>query len=300
MSYYTERHGLRNPVEKTYNITSEIYSVLYGCCERYFIYIAWKYKKECPDGRGCCGLDKEAFDNEMRFEIPGLFRGWDGRLSNVVKSLVYNHQMQYAILDLIEFMYDNVRDIIYSKRHEYYKHDDISFGSSFKTANKFREEINSNFNKMGLLYTLNEDGMVERIVENTVLNNDIEKTIDKVNEPEIKKLLNQAILSYKTPHPDARETSVEKIWDALERLKTYYTSLDKKHSSEKIVNDMSNAQQPFIDLFNAEFKTLTDIGNKFRIRHHETDKIDITDSRHYDYFFNRCLSLIALAIQYLE
>ena len=300
MSYYTERHGLRNPVEKTYNITSEMYSVLYGCCERYFINIAWKYKKECPDGRGCCGLDKEVFDNEMRFEIPGLFRGWDGRLSNVVKSLVYNHQMQYAILDLIEFMYDNVRDIIYSKWHEYYKHNDISFGGSFKIAIEFREEINSNFNKMGLLYTLNEDGMVERIVENTVLNNDIEKTIDKVTEPEIKKLLNQAILSYKTPHPDARETSVEKIWDALERLKTYYTSLDKKHSSEKIVNDMSNAQQPFIDLFNAEFKTLTDIGNKFRIRHHETDKIDITDSRHYDYFFNRCLSLIALAIQYLE
>lgn len=49
-----------------------------------------------------------------------------------------------------------------------------------------------------------------------------------------------------------------------------------------------------------EFKMLTDIGNKYRIRHHETDRIDITDVRYYDYFFNRCLSLIALAIQYLR
>ena len=64
-------------------------------------------------------------------------------------------------------------------------------------------------------------------------------------------------------------------------------------------SDMANGNDNFVDLFNAEFKTLTDIGNKYRIRHHETNKIDITDIRYYDYLFNRCLSLIALAIQYL-
>ncbi|MEK4670674.1 hypothetical protein [Niallia sp. FSL R7-0271] len=63
---------------------------------------------------------------------------------------------------------------------------------------------------------------------------------------------------------------------------------------------MSNGKSEFITIFDAEFRALTDIGNSFRIRHHETNKIDITDNRHYDYFFNRCLSLIALAIQYLK
>lgn len=92
---------------------------------------------------------------------------------------------------------------------------------------------------------------------------------------------------------------MEKIWDAFERLKTYYITLDKKHSSEKIVNDMAGGNDKFVDLFNDEFKMLTEIGNKYRIRHHETDKIDITDIRYYDYLFNRCLSLIALAIEYL-
>lgn len=101
------------------------------------------------------------------------------------------------------------------------------------------------------------------------------------------------------PYPGCARDAVEKIWDALERLKTYYTSLDKKASTLKIVADMANGQAEFVGLFNAEFKALTDIGNNFRIRHHETSKIDITDTRHYDYFFNRCLSLIALAIQYL-
>lgn len=94
----------------------------------------------------------------------------------------------------------------------------------------------------------------------------------------MKKLLKDAVALYKTPNPAARQDSVEKIWDSLELLKTYYTTLDKKHSSEKIVND---------------------IGNKYRIRHYETNKIDITDTRYYDYLFKRCLSLIALAIQYL-
>ena len=63
---------------------------------------------------------------------------------------------------------------------------------------------------------------------------------------------------------------------------------------------MANGHDDFVELFNTEFMILTDIGNKYRIRHHETNKIDIIDIRYYDYLFNRCLSLIALAIQYLE
>ena len=63
---------------------------------------------------------------------------------------------------------------------------------------------------------------------------------------------------------------------------------------------MANGRTEYYTIFDAEFKALTDIGNDFRIRHHETSKIDISDIRHYDYFFNRCLSLIATAIQFLK
>ena len=82
-------------------------------------------------------------------------------------------------------------------------------------------------------------------------------------------------------------------------MKTYYPDLDKKDSATKIVNDMAGDNGDFQKLFNAEFLALTKIGNDYRIRHHETNKIDITDDNYYDYFFNRCLSLIALAIKYL-
>lgn len=151
-----------------------------------------------------------------------------------------------------------------------------------------------------MLYKLTDEKIIERIVENSPLTIEIENNIAVVHEVGTRELLKDAIALYKTPNPSARQDSVEKIWDAFERLKTYYTTLDKKHSSEKIVNDMARGNENFFELFNDEFKKLTEIGNKFRIRHHETNKIDITDICYYDYLFNRCLSLIALAIQYLK
>lgn len=52
-------------------------------------------------------------------------------------------------------------------------------------------------------------------------------------------------------------------------------------------------------MFNEEFKTLTKIGNEYRIRHHEKNKINILDDRHYEYFYKRCLSLILTILKYL-
>ena len=297
MSYYTERHGLRAPVEKTEIITHEMYALIFDCCERYFDNIAWKYPKECPEGNGCCGLDIRKLSTVLKFEIPTLFQNENGIIDKPHKDDEYD---QYALLDFIEFMYATVRNISNRFWHSYYRHYDISFESAHGISFSFRDDINNIFNKTGLLYSLSNLGMVERIAENGVLSKEIESAVAKAPEKGIKELLQDAILLYKTPGPKARQDSVEKIWDALERLKTYYTTLDKKASAAKIVNDMANNQTEFSAIFDEEFKALTKIGNDFRIRHHETNKIDITDSRHYDYFFNRCLSLIALAIEYLK
>lgn len=122
--------------------------------------------------------------------------------------------------------------------------------------------------------------------------------LEPIQEAGLKELLQEASDYYAT---DNLKIAVEKLWDALERLKTYYSpTLDKKKSIKKIINHMSNDEKQFIELFEEEFKQLTTIGNNFRIRHHETTKINIRDSIHYDYFYKRCLSLISTAIQYLD
>lgn len=207
---------------------------------------------------------------------------------------------QYALLDFIEFFAQNIEDISEQWNNDRYRnYKTIDCLHTLDIFDNFQDAINEIFIESGLLYELTDDKIVERIVENSPLTIEMENNFVTINEVGTKELLKDAVALYKTPNPSARQDSVEKIWDAFERLKTYYTTLDKKHSSEKIVCDMAGGNDEFADLFNNEFKMLTDIGNKFRIRHHETDKIDITDVRYYDYLFNRCLSLISLAIKYL-
>lgn len=164
----------------------------------------------------------------------------------------------------------------------------------------FMEAINTSFQKDHASFYLSDRGLIEIRNDFEVLTPEFINRVEKISEPGLRELLEEAIEKHMQPTAQAHRDSVEKIWDAFERLKTYHKDLDKKHSMEKIISDMSGNQPAFIEMFDAEFKALTIIGNQYRIRHHETNTNDITDLRHYDYFFNRCLSLIQTAILYLE
>lgn len=307
MAYYTERHGMRRPVAKTYDISIEKYALLLHCCEKYYNNLAWKYPEQCPDGHGCCGIDHEQFRMDLRYEIPSLYR--DNADCIAVPTVHYNifssnneedEYDQFALLDLIEFFAKNVRDVVVGGFHSYWGHHHLTCQNSRNVCAQFRDEINNIFQKTGLLYKLNTNLQVERIVENSPLTPAVESAIAAVKEAGARELLQEAILLHRSPYPADIRDAVEKLWDAYERLKSYYTTMKKDKSAEKIVNDMAAGQAPYVTLFDTEFRALTNIGNGFRIRHHETDKVEITDVRYYDYFFNRCLSLIALAIQYLQ
>lgn len=177
-----------------------------------------------------------------------------------------------------------------------FQFDELSNGE--KTP--YQTAINASFRKDNIPFQLSDRGLVEIKNEQEVLSPEIIKSVSNISEPGIQELLTEAIEKHMQPTFQAHRDAAEKIWDALERLKTYYTGMDKKASVNKIINDMADGQVDYVTMFNTEFKALTDIGNDFRIRHHETSKIDIIDIRHYDYFFNRCLSLISTAILYLE
>lgn len=301
MSLYTERHGMRTPITKTSTITIEMYSILLGCCEKHYKYLThiFQLKNHCDFvNEDYIEFHKSQFENRMKIKIPTLFRD---EFNRITVPHDYDEYDQYALIDFIEYIGNNIKDISEGWNNAQYRN--YWYIECLQTSNifdDFQNQINEIFDEAGLLFTLTEKKIVERTVENSVLTPEIENAVQNISEFGTKELLQEAILLFRQPNPTARKDSVEKIWDAFERLKTYYTSLDKRSSAAKVVNDMSGQQPDFMSLFNEEFKTLTQIGNSFRIRHHETDKIDITDSNHFDYFFNRCLSLIALAIKYLN
>lgn len=297
---YTQRHGLRKPIEKIYNINVEIYSLLFDCCNRYKKNLTHIFPLNCHHDfmdSDYLSFDERGFANKIKIIIPTLYKNEYGDICSP-DCLEYD---QFALIDYIEFFAQNIKDIRQEWNNVTYKN--YQYIDCLETSNifgEFRKEINELFDLSGLLYELTNEAIVERIVVNSILTQEMQNNIMAVEEEGVRELLKDAIALYKTPNSAARQDSVEKIWDAFERLKTYYTSMDKKQSSEKIIKDISMSDSNYQNLFNKEFVELTSIGNNFRIRHHETNKIDIPDDRYYDYLFNRCLSLIALAIQYLE
>lgn len=154
-------------------------------------------------------------------------------------------------------------------------------------------EVNAILNLNGISLKL-ENGKIESMVDSLLINS----SLTSIDEAGLKELLQEANSYYEKGNMNI---AVEKLWDAFERLKTYYSpTLDKKKSVNKIIDDMSGNKEPFKKMFDKEFYELTTIGNKFRIRHHETTKVDIEERGHYDYFYKRCLSLITTALQYLN
>lgn len=298
---YTERHGIRTPIDKTYSISREMYRLLFNCCKNYQKNLTHMFHSRQHDdftNSDYNAFDEQGFIARLKIRIPALHQDKYNRIC--IPNYKDNYD-QYALLDYIEFFAQNIRDISEYWNNERYRNFlEIECLNTINVLKIFQNEINDILIESGLLYTLTDENIIERIVENSPLTPKIQATVSLVSEVGTRELLKDAIALYKTPGPAARQDSVEKIWDALERLKTYYTYLDKKDSVSKIVNDMGNGQPAFITIICEEFKTLTKIGNNYRIRHHETEKIDIIDVKHYDYFFNRCLSLIGLAVQYLQ
>lgn len=172
--------------------------------------------------------------------------------------------------------------------------DAIELFAKYSTFNDFESQINTILKLNEIPYQL-YNGKLENVFD-IQLN---KSSLIPIQEVGLKELLQDASKYY---DENNLQIAVEKMWDAFERLKTYYCSstMDKKKSVNKIIMDMGNGQRPFMEMFEKEFHELTVLGNDFRIQHHETTKIDIQDKRHYKYFYKRCLSLISTAIQYLD
>ena len=295
---FRERNNMHVEKVCTDKIDKDMYALLINVCDKYILYMANKFPEYCPDyGNVVCGLDLASFEKSLKFQIPGLFYGYDGK---VVYPSVDDYD-QYALLDYIEYIGGNIKDITEYDYHTFFQHHHLKFENTEQVFVSFQNEVNEVFELTGLLYTLADSKRVERITTADTQIDESKEIVQTIKEPGLKDLINEAVSFYKHPNPAIYRSAVEKLWDALERVKTFYVpaGMDKKKSVETLIKSMANNQQHFFDLFTTEFRTLTEIGNNYRIRHHETDKYDINDDNYYEYFFNRCFALIVLAIKYI-
>ncbi|HGD4721376.1 TPA: hypothetical protein ACIO1M_000141 [Streptococcus agalactiae] len=167
-----------------------------------------------------------------------------------------------------------------------------SFNRHTTKSSQFRNEINTIF-KLNNINVELRNGEVHSTSNKAIGLDDS----TNINEAGLEELIRTAEVSY---NKGEYSYAVEKIWDAFERIKTYYPTLDKKKSAEKIINDISYGNEHIKKMFDNEFKVLTDTGNSYRIRHHEINKIDISKELHYKYFYKRCLALISVIVENLQ
>ena len=167
-----------------------------------------------------------------------------------------------------------------------------SFNRHTTKSSQFRNEINAIF-KLNNINVELRNGEVHSTSNKAIGLDDS----TNINEAGIEELIRIAEDLY---NKGEYSYAVEKIWDAFERIKTYYSTLDKKKSAEKIINDISYGNEHIKKMFDNEFKVLTDTGNSYRIRHHEINKIDISKELHYKYFYKRCLALISVIVENLQ
>ena len=120
MSYYTERHKIRNPIEKTYEIGFAKYDMLLNTCQKFFENIAWRFP-DYGDIDKCTGIDERRLVGFLICEIPDLYglNWWN--IAYTIDSLGYVQEHMdefhvFAIFDFIEFIYANCRNIYARKK----------------------------------------------------------------------------------------------------------------------------------------------------------------------------------------
>lgn len=154
---------------------------------------------------------------------------------------------------------------------------------------KFENKINTIFNLNNMEVYLENKKI--HIVQNQIV--EINEFMSSKEEG-VKILIDEAKEFYNN---NQYSYATEKIWDAFERIKTYYyPNLDKKESANRIIEELSSGNEDFKKMLHDEFLFLTSVGNDYRIRHHEKDRIEICNQFQYIYFYNRCLSLVAVIL----
>ncbi|NFO39877.1 hypothetical protein FDB42_07075 [Clostridium botulinum] len=197
---------------------------------------------------------------------------------------------KYALLDFIEFCWQNISDYIFGKYG-------LIFNEGDTNRSKFADTINKIFERNGISFRLNNKGEIERIlpIQLSVL---VRNYCHTGTDDELNKLIDESIVNIKKARIEDRQIAIEKLWDAFERIKTYYSS-NKSTSANELAGTAAEGSIQFKKLLSDEMLALKDIGNNYRIRHHETDKIKIESIKHIDYLFYRMMSMISLLTSYI-
>ena len=240
----------------------------------------------CPDGDAfVCGTNYQTLKKKLSaYDLPDV-----DALDSMKESELPSDD---ATFDLLEFSFETMAEAKSYDFHSYFRHDHYNFDQESGRA-QFTKEVNRVFERCGIAFEL-KDGEITRLAA-AVLHESLERARFRTGDAHLDGLLDTARQKFLSRSLEVRKEALEKLWDGWERLKTLEAT-DKK-TSATILLDKASAEPTFRARLETEARELTDIGNKFMIRHSETDKVPITDSGQVDYLFHRMFALIDLLLR---
>ncbi len=281
---FTERHGEGRPrvAEVLDDATREgLLTLVAARIDEEWFGLA--FNEKCGDGHAYAGTDLTRLGGTMK----GYGIIWPQDVDRG------NPPTDGQIFDLLEFSYEFIAEARDPSYHSYKSHSHYTYDRESGRA-KFANDVNRMFERNGMAFEL-KGGEIVRLAP-AVLQEALaasifgtgDATLDELLETARQKILNRSI--------DVRRESLEKLWDAWERLKTVEPGRDKRESTARLL-DKAAAEPTLRNKLEDEAFALTNIGNTFMIRHAETDKIPVTESAHVDYLFHRMFSLIWLLLK---
>ena len=242
------------------------------------------FPRQCEDGGGVHATDERRFSDSLKSHTPKI----EWPLRNNDDSLDTR-----AVLDMLEFCHERVAAPEQIGRyHDYFGHTHLQFDKPRGQA-EFREEVNTIFARNGIAFELTESGRIERTLP-PVLGDLVRDTTFQTEDDGLDEYLDKAKTKFLNPDPAMHREARESLWDAWERLKSIEYPGDKKKSINALLDRA--AADLFRKHLDTEARELTCIGNKFRIRHSETDKKPLDEPHHVDYMFYRLFAMIHMLL----
>ena len=280
---FTERHGQTKPRvaeildDSTRNALLNLVSTRID--QEYF---GLSFPSKCVDGYLYGGTDVQ----NLRMTMDGYDVLWPDDANSL------DPPSDGTVFDLIEFAYEFIAEAQYKEFHSYGNDSHYSYDKETGQV-RFSDDVNRIFERNGIAFEL-KDGEVTRIAP-AILHESLGEAIFDTGDDALDDLLEAARNRFLNRSVNTRQESLEKLWDAWERLKTLEPG--KKKASIKALLDKASTEPTFRELIEKEARELTDIGNDFMIRHTETDTVPVNGSVQVDYFFHRMFSMIRLLLR---
>lgn len=282
--YFSERErGASDPASDS--LGEEFWKGLLAAIQRRIAdgCFAEAFPKQCFESPYPVETDVDALGGAFAGENPSV--PWPLRANCLADTL--------PALDAVEFFAKHVSQVSARVPHPFGRHDHFLAFDKEAGQRTFRDEVNILFIRNGHPYQLRDDGRIARIgmpVLGETLAAERFSTVDAV----LNGLLADAVAKFLSADAATRRDGLEKLWDAWERIKTVLDPA-KNLGTNRLIT--AAVQEPNLRaVAQAEAQTLTDIGNRFHIRHFETDRIEIGPPEHVEYLFHRLFALVKLSL----